>query len=768
MVGVENREAIGWRHAALALSAGLGVWSTHFVAMLAYRPDLLLRYDAKITIFSAAVGVLAVGLPMVILTSVGSKMKRTIAAGAAGAGIWCMHSVGIAGMMDCAHFYSLATNATGLLMGTALLSSWQLIPAWSRSRAAGCLIFMLAVCATHFVSLSGDVVIGSINEAEGGILSPGLLAACIAFAVSAASLASLLTLTRFKVTREEEATTLKAVMGSMSDGLVFIDTKGCLRHFNQRFLELFDTPADAIVPGLGIDAFLDVIARHRTWTSGKRTLVGTAMKGWVNTDSGFDRECEMEDGRTYKMQARPVPRQGIVLTFTDVSAEREALNSLRYIAYHDHLTGLGNRRSLRREKEMRIAAGKPFSLLLIDLDEFKRINDAFGHAIGDKLLIHIATQLRDFLPKDGFVARMGGDEIAIIVTQTGQGATLLADLIVAHIGKPVLIDGLRLLPSCSIGIAGFAGELTPDDLMKRADMALYEAKRLGRKRAQPYRSGLAEQLFERQQIIDDLHEAIQNGGFKLAFQPIVHLATGLTSGYEALIRWQHPSRGWISPDLFIPIAEECGLIDDIGRWVIMEACRQLSGWSSHLNVAINVSAAQFKSDTLLHHLTQAILVHGVAAERVEIELTETAFLDDPARIAAMVDRIRKTGITVALDDFGTGQSSLAHLRDFQFDRIKIDRSFVIRAGTDPKCMAVLRAIVGIGKELGVLTLGEGVETKEQLALLVSIGCDDVQGYLMGRPIVPFSDTDTYRTTTKLHESLCTIGVQHPPVVIQAA
>ena len=193
------------------------------------------------------------------------------------------------------------------------------------------------------------------------------------------------------------------------------------------------------------------------------------------------------------------------------------------------------------------------------------------------------------------------------------------------------------------------------------------------------------------------------------------------------------------PALFIPIAEECGLIEEIGRWVIMDACRQLSGWSSHLAVAINVSAAQLRSEALVHHLTQAILVNGVAADRIEIEITETALIDDADRTAATIDRVRKIGVKVALDDFGTGQSSLSHLRDFQFDRIKIDRSFVVRAGFDSRSMAVLRGIVGIGKELGVLTHAEGVETKDQLDLLRMIGCDAVQGYLVGRPVVPGND-----------------------------
>lgn len=547
----DAHEPIGWRHAALALAAGLGVWTTHFIAILAYRPDLLLRYDAFMTVLSAFVGIAAVGLPMVAITQVRTRAQRCLAGAIAGGGIWCMHAVGITGMRDCAHFFSWPTNITGMLLGATIMSAWQVNIRWSRSRPTGCVLFALAVCVTHFVSLSGDVVIGSINEQPGGLLSPGLVAACIAFAVSVTCLGSLLTFTRIKAAREQESRTLKAAMESMTDGLVFIDKDGRLRHFNHRFLDLFDTPAEAIAPGLTIDGFLDAIARYRNWPAEKRALVGGAMKQWVDTDTGFDRECEMEDGRTYQMQCRPVPHQGIVLTFTDVSAERTALADLKHLADHDPLTGLGNRRSLRETKEALIEEGAPFSLLLIDLDEFKRINDAFGHGVGDKLLVHVATQLTGLVPHDSFIARMGGDEIAIIVRETGEAATTLADAIVVRLSILVVVEGRRLLPSCSIGISGFAGDLSPEDLMKRADMALYEAKRLGRRRAQPYVSGLAERLAERQHIVDDLHEALQTAGFTLAFQPVVQLSTGITTGYEALIRWNHPTRGCVPPALFI-------------------------------------------------------------------------------------------------------------------------------------------------------------------------------------------------------------------------
>ena len=440
MANAPQREPFGWRHGALALAAGLGVWATHFIAILAYRPDLLLRYDPFVTTVSALVGILTVGVPIVAITRLRSHNGRIVAAGAAGAGIWCMHAVGITGMTDCIHVFSWPTNAAGLIMGTLVLSSWQINRGWSRSRPVGCLVFALSICVTHFLSLSGDLVLGSVNEVPGSVLSQGLVAACMTFAVSVTCLGSLLTFARFKTTREEEAQTLKSVMESMSDGLVFIDREGRLRHFNRRFLDLFNTPVDAIGPGLTIDQFLDVIATCRGWAAEKRTLVGGAMKQWVQLDDDFDRECEMEDGRTYQMQCRSIPRQGIVLTFNDVSAERRALDNLTHLAYHDPLTGLRNRRALREEKEARIGLGKPFSLLLIDLDDFKRINDAYGHAVGDTLLIHVAAELTSLLPDDSFVARMGGDEIAIIATQLGDVATALADTIVVRLSAPVIID----------------------------------------------------------------------------------------------------------------------------------------------------------------------------------------------------------------------------------------------------------------------------------------------------------------------------------------
>ncbi len=727
---------IGWRDGGLALAAGLGVWSTHFSAMTAYRPDLILTYAPYRTAISAAVGVLLVGLPIAALARVEQQSRQVALAVTAGFGIWCMHAVGLSALVDCGHEFSVATNLIGGLVGTAILVGWQVRRAPLFPRLATGMSFVGAVCAVHFISLAGDIVTARLAVVHGSAMSPGLVAACTAFAVSIACLGGVLSASQARLRREREAQTLKAVIESMSDGLVFIDKAGRLRQYNRRFLAQFDTPPEALRTGVTIDTFLDTIARYRNWHPDKRALVGQAMKSWVYTGGSFDRECEMEDGRTYVMQCRPVIEQGVVLTFNDVTAERQASRKLSHHAHHDALTDLGNRRALQDRKSAMISSEETFSLLLIDLDEFKQVNDTFGHGIGDKLLVHCADILRGLVGPDSFVARMGGDEMAIVMALPIDQATAFAQTVVTRMAEAVTIDGYRLLPGCSIGVAEWVAGLTGEELMRRADLALYDAKRAGRRRAHRYEHGMTEALLQRQEIVEGLRDAVRDGGFHLAFQPISDLASGVTCGYEALLRWQHPVRGWIAPDVFIPIAEEAGLIEEIGRWVIAEACRHMVDWSPHLYVAVNVSAAQLASDALLDHLAQAVLVNGLAPERLEIEITETALIQDPVTVAGRLERIRKLGFKVALDDFGTGQSSLSHLRDLCFDRIKIDRSFVLRAASDPRSMAVLRATVALGGELGVITHAEGVETSEQLALCRQIGCDAAQGYHIGRPLIP--------------------------------
>jgi diguanylate cyclase (GGDEF)-like protein len=381
-------------------------------------------------------------------------------------------------------------------------------------------------------------------------------------------------------------------------------------------------------------------------------------------------------------------------------------------------------------------AGAGSTLLLLDLDRFKFVNDTFGHAVGDQLLVAVAGRLRALVGEADFIARHGGDELAILTSGDAAAAKALADRIVAEIEKPYTLASMTVVVGCSIGVCGIDDSTSPSDLMQRADIALYEAKRRGRGLAVGYQPGMIEAIAERGHLENDLRGALALRQFYLVYQPILSLTSDRIVSCEALIRWNHPDRGLVSPDEFIPLAEENGLIVPIGQWVLEQACREAVSWPDEQHLAVNVSAVQLRSPLLLTHVSEALARSGLSASRLELELTETALVEDGPQIAHTLDALRRLGIKIAMDDFGTGYSSLAHLRDLPLDRIKIDRSFVAAALNDRQSLAVIKAVTQMGRDMNIPTLAEGVESREQLDLLRAIGCDAVQGYLIGRPARP--------------------------------
>ncbi len=424
---------------------------------------------------------------------------------------------------------------------------------------------------------------------------------------------------------------------------------------------------------------------------------------------------------------------GISSYLIDDRTRAASTQQLHKMAFQDALTGLANRRLLQDRMEKAYILGQPFTLLLIDLDHFKGINDTYGHAVGDKLLAHVARRLESLLSGENFAARIGGDELAVIVYGDTEVAGDIAKAIVQVIGQPFQIDKHHFTIGCSIGLCAIMDAESGEHLMKQADLALYEAKRLGRGRAFRYAPGMLEAAAARYQLEEELRTAIRTQQFYLVYQPLMELATDKLVGYEALIRWEHPTRGLISPLDFIPLAEESGSIIEIGQWVLAEACRQATSWPADVHVAVNVSAVQFKSAAFLSHVTQALASSGLTAHRLELELTETAMVADGVQVGHALSALRALGVRIAMDDFGTGYSSLAHIRDLPLDRIKIDRSFIANAQEDPTALAVLQAITQLGRTMRIPTLAEGVETTEQLLLLRELGCDGVQGYLLGAP-----------------------------------
>jgi diguanylate cyclase (GGDEF)-like protein len=384
------------------------------------------------------------------------------------------------------------------------------------------------------------------------------------------------------------------------------------------------------------------------------------------------------------------------------------------------------------------------ALLLVDLDRFKAVNDTLGHPIGDKLLCAAAQRLRQFVRQNDLVARLGGDEFAIIQTGASQPAAAksLADRLVHGFAEPFEIGDDQVQVGASVGVALSPDDgVDPDELLKRADLALYDAKSTGRGTLSFFRSEMNERAQGRRALEIDLRQAEARGELELHYQPILALNTNRVTCFEALLRWRHPVRGMVMPDSFIPLAEETGLIESLGVWVLREAFAQATTWPSHVGIAVNLSPVQFKSGKLLGVVAAALTGSGIEPQRVELEITESVRLTEDAANLVTLHELRSLGVRICLDDFGVGYSSLSYLRSFPFKKIKIDRSFIRDVVDNTEAAAIVRAITTLGASLGMLTTAEGVELPEQVQVLRSLGCDEAQGYLFSRPL-PASELDT--------------------------
>jgi diguanylate cyclase (GGDEF)-like protein len=450
-------------------------------------------------------------------------------------------------------------------------------------------------------------------------------------------------------------------------------------------------------------------------------------------------EQELQDGRIISVISAPLSTGGGVTIHMDVTEKRRSERRLAFLAHHDELTGLANRVRLRAHIETSLqppATGQRFSVLCLDLDQFKMINDTLGHPTGDALLCAVAKRLRDLVPNGDFVARTGGDEFAIVLSN-GEPASAanLAARVVETLGVPFDLGDHQAVIGVSVGIA-----IAPDDgkdadqLLKNADMALYRAKDDGRGRFHFFEIEMDATAQARRFLELDLRKAITTGEFELFYQPVVNLDENRINGFEALLRWNHPTRGRVLPNEFVPLAEETGLIVPIGEWVIRRACSEASGWPSDLRVAVNVSPLQFRGKNLVSVVTSALAASGLPASRLELEITEAVLMHTGDATLAMLHQLRGLGVRISMDDFGTGYSSLSYLRSFPFDKIKIDQTFVRDLIDKPDAIAIIRAVAGLGRSFGITTTAEGVETQEQLEQMRAEGCTEVQGYFYSRPL----------------------------------
>lgn len=433
-----------------------------------------------------------------------------------------------------------------------------------------------------------------------------------------------------------------------------------------------------------------------------------------------------------------VAQQNKVLQWRD--DELRAQNAhITFLAHHDALTGLPNRvmfndRLMEALEAHRQGAG--FALLCLDLDRFKEVNDALGHPVGDALLRAVATRLRSCVRDGDVVARLGGDEFAILQhgAKFPELAQTLAARVVQELSAPFDLDGHSAVIGTSIGIAIVNRDLSSaDTLLRSADLALYRAKADGRGTFCFFEPKMNEKVQARRAIEIDLRLALERDELEVFYQPLFNLSAGHVGGFEALVRWRHPERGLVSPAQFIPIAEELGLIVPLGEWVMIQACKEAVTWPDSIKVAVNLSPAQFRSKGLSNSVRRALDDSGLDAKRLELEITESALLQDSEAVLQTLHELHSLGIRIALDDFGTGYSSLSYLRSFPFDKLKIDQSFVREMGYRPDCQAIVISVLGLAAELGMATTAEGVETEEQLDQLRQFGCTEAQGFLFDRP-----------------------------------
>lgn len=420
-------------------------------------------------------------------------------------------------------------------------------------------------------------------------------------------------------------------------------------------------------------------------------------------------------------------------------AEREQQEKIIHLARHDPLTGLPNRLHFREHLVKTLHAMRPneqAAVHYIDLDRFKSINDSFGHPAGDELLVLVAARLRAVMRPGDFLARLGGDEFAIVQNLDGrpEHGARLARRIVREMQKVFPLDHGTVTVGASVGVAIATKNCDPDDIIKKADLALYAAKSSGRSRSEFFKSHMLEAATERLAIEQEFRSALEAGEFELYFQPQVDLQTSDVVGFEALVRWNHPRKGLLSPGSFISIAEETGFIGPLGAWVVMEACSIAASWPSSSKIAVNVSAAQFRNTNVAGIILQALQTSGISPRRLEIEVTESLFLSDAEPAVPALHEIKALGVSIAMDDFGTGYSSLSCLTLFPFDKLKIDQSFVRELGARADCHAIVEAATSLARRMGIQTTAEGIETTRHLLEARALGCREGQGYLFGAPM----------------------------------
>jgi diguanylate cyclase len=720
--------------AVSAISTGFGIWATHFIAMLAFTPGIPSGYNIVLTILSLVAAILLTGAGLAVSLTQNWRHGPWIGGAIVAGGIAAMHYTGmaafeIAGIILWDPVLVAASIVLGAAIGAVALPV-GLHGQNEKWKIGGAVLLTLAICSHHFTAMAAVSIIPDPTvEISPSALPAGWLAVGVAiasFGIIGLALAGVVLDIRDHRRSEREVDRMRDLANASIEGLLVCDGE-VIVSVNTSFALLTGLSSANLVGARLESCFPDQVARTELLSRSNQTV---------------ETELRHLDGSTTPVELilRPIvfagrPHQ--VVAVRDLQARKNAEQHIYFLAHHDALTSLPNRSHFNARIDQEIAAltpGRSLAVLCLDLDRFKEINDLFGHSAGDQVLQTVASRITAVLGERQMMARLGGDEFAILMPDVANpaAASRLAETILEALRTSD--DTPETHVSTSIGIA-----LCPEDatdrqvLLTHADTALYRAKTEGRNTYRFFEARMGAEVRERRMLEHDLRHAIARDELRLVYQPQQEIQSGKIIGFEALLRWKHPTRGEISPAVFIPIAEETGAILQIGDWVLKTACREAATWTQPLKIAVNVSAVQLHNAKFVQELHQILLEFGLPPRRLEIEITETALVRDFNRTLGMLRQIKALGICIAMDDFGTGYSSLSTLRAFPFDRIKIDGSFIKSVNSNGQAATIVRAVLGLGRGLGLPVLAEGVETDAELQFLHDELCDEVQGYLLGRP-----------------------------------
>jgi len=740
--GDTERPNLSWLLTA-GVVTGVGIWSTHFIAMLAYLPGFDFDFDFSLTIASLIVAAVMATLGLSVAAYGEARWTTVVGGGLVGAGIAAMHFMGVTSL-NFATLWDWDLVAVALLFGLSLSVGAVALAQRGetlRSLAGAAGLLALAIGSHHFIAMGAMDVLRPIQIYDAtGRISPLTLCLTIAVVTGAIAVAALLVaLVDRRSNRRvaERSMQLDVALNNMGRGLCMFDAGGRVQLFNSQYLEMYNLRASDIRSGDDLDRLLHL-----------KTAVGTSPSD-VDAHCGHlsaaiaeripaDWMTALPDGRKIHVTYQPIANGGWVITHEDCTERVQNRARIDFLAHHDALTQLPNRIAFDRHLEEAILRAKAtrssFAAICVDLDRFKEINDVYGHGAGDAFLRDVARRLT--AAGDGaFVARIGGDEFVIVVEKGVQprAAEELCGRIVRAFELDFQLKGGAVKGGCSIGVAIYPDNgSSAEELIANADAALYRVKADQRGSFRFFETTLDASLREKRMLHKELIEAVEAEQFEPFFQPQV-TASGEVVGFEVLGRWRHPNRGLVMPARFIALAEETGLISGIDEQILRAACREAASWDRPLSIAVNLSPIDFRRGDVASMILSILFETGLSPGRLNVEITEGVLMQDDGRAMSQLRRIRDLGAHLAMDDFGSGYSSLSYLQAFPFDKIKIDGTFVAQLGSNPQSRAIVRAIIGLGHSLGLSVIAEGVETNAQFELLVALGCDEFQGYLIGHP-----------------------------------